>query len=427
MAQPKEFQVEMGELRKAVNFVRNGLGNSKTDLGVMLFRLAVEGQKATLFASDKEIFVRGGFPVKNPVSQADGSFAVMGAKLEKLISQVDVELVKFSYDLENIEVTAGFLTVNFETYDDTNLKAIEMALVADAASKVKESLAVPRAALEEGLVCAKSCTTSNSIRPEVTHAEIRSGRLLSSDGRKIMMLSHDSFPKELKFKVPSVVLNSAIGAVKNADTEAVLIGEGKSYYYIQSTDKFLIGVRKIERTFPDVEKMISLTEAPTDEISVDKLVLESMVKGVSLGLQTDDVKVNVDVAGEGGEAYLEISAMNALGRRSHEKASCGRKIEKAGPISFPISFKHLLDTLSVFKGDSVVDMLILQKRSILMVRDTTDDREVMTVIPFRTQAAIETEKKEADAIKAAKEAEATKAGEALPAEEPVEEEVAEIG
>lgn len=407
MSQKLEFAVEMGELRKAVNFARNGLGNSKTDLGVMLFRFTIDGKSASLFASDKEVFVRGSFPIKNPEMEK-GSFAVLGSKLEKLITQVDAEIARFSVDSENIEVNAGFLTVNFEAYDDTHLKAMELSIIEEAKGLVKGSLPIPRAALEEGMICAKSCTTVNSIRPDLTHAEIRGGRLLSSDGRKILILTHDSFHKDLTFKIPAVALNSAIGAVKNADTESLLVGEGKSYYYLQSDVKFLIGIRKIERTFPQVEAMITGAEAATDEISVDKLVLEAMIKGVALGLQSDDVKVSLDIVGAGAESYLEVSSTNALGRRSHERASCGRK--NTEPMSFPVSFKHLLDTLSVFKGDSVVDVLVMDKRSILLVRDTTDDREVMTVIPFRTQAAIEAEKKEADAAKAAREAAAAVEG-----------------
>lgn len=399
MSNKISFAVEMAQLKKCVNYTRNGLGNSKTDLGVMLFRVTVAGNSASLFASDKEVFVRGEMEIKNPDNHS-GSFAVLGNKLEKLISQVDAEMVKFDIDSENVEVTAGFLTVNFEVYDDTSLKAMELQVLAEAATLQAESKQVPRAALEEGLVCAKTCATVNSLRPELTHAELRGGRFLSSDGRKILVLTHDAFPKDLVFKCPAVAMNSAIGAVKNADVEVIAIGEGKSYYHLQAKG-YLLGIRKVERTFPAVESMITACSAPDDEISVDKLVLESMIKGVALGLQTDDVRLTVDIVGEGAEAYLEVSTTNSLGRRSHERASCGRKSKDV--MSFPVSFKHVLDTLSVFKGDSVVDMMILANRSIMLVRDTTDDREVMTVIPFRTQAAIDAERKEADEVKAAKE------------------------
>ena len=87
MSQKLEFAVEMTDLRKAVNYARNGLGNSKTDLSVMLFRLTVSGSTASLFAFDKEVFTRCVFPIKNP-DHKDGSFSILGQKLEKLISQV---------------------------------------------------------------------------------------------------------------------------------------------------------------------------------------------------------------------------------------------------------------------------------------------------------------------------------------------------
>lgn len=398
MSKKVEFAIEMSALKTIVNYVRNGLGSSKTDLGVMLFRVAVVGQGLTMFASDKEVFVLGEAAIKNP-QNTEGSFAILGNKLEKLISQVDAEIVRFSVDNENVEVNAGFLTVNFEVYDDTALRATQRLIMEEASMLLDASKGVPRSALEEGLACAKTCTTVNSLRPELTHSEIRDGRMLSSDGRKIMVLTHDGFPKDLIFKCPSVALNSVIGAVKNAVTDVLNIGEGKSYYYLQGNG-CVLGVRKIERSFPAVESMISACSEPEDEVSVDKLVLEAMIRGVALGLQTDDVRVTLDAVGSGSDAYLEVSTLNSLGRRSHERASCGRK--SVDVLSVPISFKHILDTLSVFKGDSVVDMLFLTSRSIVMIRDTTEDREVMTVIPFRTQAAIDAERKEADAASEAK-------------------------
>jgi len=115
---------------------------------------------------------------------------------------------------------------------------------------------------------------------------------------------------------------------------------------------------------------------------------------VSLGLPSDEVKVTIEVGGKKQEQYMEVSARNSLGRRSHERASCGRKAAEL--LSFPLSFKHLLDTLGVFKGDSVVDMMVMEQKSLLMVRDTTEAREVLTVIPFRTDRQIEDEKAEVE-------------------------------
>lgn len=393
-----QFGAEMMDLTQALSVVKHGLGASKTDMAVMMMRVTVNETSLNLFASDKEVFVRTTCPIKN-VGGVVGSFGVMGSRLLQLASQVNSELVNFEVDEENVEVNAGFLTVNFELYDDTGAKATETSLEAEASALMADGHELPRRALEEGLQCAKSCTTTNSLRPDLTHAEIRNGRLLSSDGRKILVLTHDGFPKEMSFKIPAVALNALMGAVKNAECEQIKLVEGKSYYFLAGTN-VLLGVRKIERVFPSVEDMITNTDTPTDEISIDKLVLESMVRGVALGLQGDDVRVTLDVGGTGMEAYVEVNAVNGLGRRSHERASCGRKA--TGTLSFPISFRHLLTTLDVFKGDSVVDMLVLTTRSILMVRDTTDEREVLTVIPFRTQQAVDQERKDADALAAAK-------------------------
>lgn len=393
------FLVEMAEMRKAVNFTRNALGNSKTDLGVMLIRVSGDGQFLRLFATDKEIYAVSAIKTVGPGST--GSFAVMGNKLEKLVSQVDAENVIFNVDKENCEVKAGFLTVNFEVYDDSQLAVVQKGLGAEAPDG-EEALAVLKGALEEALVCAKSCTTANSIRPDVNHAEFREGRLLSSDGRKIMVYVHNAVPVGMHFKVPAVALNGIIGCVKNAETESLLYKEGKSYFHLKfGTGGWSCGVRKIERTFPRVEEMILQTEAPDDEITIDKLMLESMVKGVALGLSSDEVKVNMTVAGVGTESTLQVSAVNQVGRKSYESSSCGRKGNTN--ITFPVSYKHLVDTLGVFKGDSIVDMQMLNKRSILLVRDTTDQRQVLTVIPFRTAQVEEAEKKEEEAAKKAEE------------------------
>lgn len=397
MSKKLEFSIEMAALRKAVNYVRNGLGNSKTDLSVMILRFDLKGNNCSAFATDKEVFTRVDMPVIN--NGEDGVFGVMGAKIEKLISQVDAEVVRFRVDDENVEVSAGFLVVNFEVYDESTIRVTEMSLL-DESAALESWNSLPRSSFEEGLVISKSCTTSTSIRPDVNHVEFRHGRMLCSDGRKILVLSHDSFPVAMGLKIPAAALNSMIGAVKNADTETLAIAEGKSYYYLKAKG-YLMGVRKIERDFPQVENMVASLEDSTDEVTIDKLVLEGMVKGVALGLASDDVKVQVDLVGFGTDSVLEASTLNSVGRRSYERASCGRKL--AEPLSFPISFKHLLDTLGVFKGDSVVDMMVLDNKSILLVRDTTDDRQVLTVIPFRTKDAVEQEKKEAEARQAARE------------------------
>lgn len=398
-----KFSIEMPELRKHVNFVRNGLGASKTDLPVMLFRFYVGKKKITIFAANKEIFCRTEAKITRPEGEDTPiSFAVLGNKIEKLIAQVEAEQVNFNVDNENVEISAGFLTVNFELFDGSSLKTIEKGL--EDHLKL-EGLTMERSGFEEALACAKSCTTINSIRPDVTHVELRKGRMLSSDGRKIMIYSHDGFPEEMVFKCPSSALNNTLTAVKNIESQHIQVIDGPSYYFLKGNrNEYTMGVRKIERDFPAVESQIETKAEPTDEVSIDKHVFEAMLRGVALGLPTDEVKVTVELDGKAPEAFLEVSATNNVGRKSHERASCGRKAEKA--ISFPLSFKHLLDTLAVFKGDSVVDMMIVTKLSLLMVRDSTEHREVMTIIPFRTDKQIEAEKKEREAAEEARKKEA---------------------
>lgn len=396
-----EFTVEMAELKKHVSFVRNGLGQSRTDLPVLMMRFEVTGNRATIFTSNKEVFCRTEMKIIRPESgSVDGVFAVIGAKIEKLIAQVEVEKITFKSDgNENLVAEAGFLTLNFELYDSAALKTVGEGVKEHL---TMEGLTIPKVALDEALACAKSCISVNSTKPEVNHAEMRGGRVLSSDGRKILIYQHDGIPAACNLKIPSSAMNDVLGAVKNmADVTSVQVIEGKSYYYLKGDgNKYAIGVRKVERSFPAIEGAVMAQEAATDEISIDRNVLESMVKGVALGLAYDDVRVQVEIDGTGQETYLEISSLNTVGKRSHERASAGRK--ETGQISFPISFKHILDTLGVFKGDSVVDVIVYLKKNMLVVRDLTADRSVLTLIPFRTDQAIKDERKQEEAIASSK-------------------------
>jgi len=177
-----QFNVEMTDLRKHINFVRNGLGNSKTDLPVMLLRFETKGSKSVVFAANKEMFCRTEMKIERPIEGTieDGSFAVYGHKVESLISQVDAEKVSFQADDENLQIQAGFLTVNFETFDGTTLKTVEQGV---SEHLELEGLAVEKAALEEALVCARSCATSTITssegRPNDTPRNIASKTFLS--------------------------------------------------------------------------------------------------------------------------------------------------------------------------------------------------------------------------------------------------------
>lgn len=391
MSEKIVFTADLAELKKKVNFVRNGLGASKTDLQTQLIRMDVTGHKLTMFAANKEMLCRCESKIVREEGATDGTFSVLGSKLTALTATAEAERIAFEADQENLKATAGFLTVNLTLYDGAALKQVEQG---SSEHLRAEGRAIDRAALEEALTCGKACTTTNSIRPDVNHVELRKGRMLASDGRKIMIYSNDTFDEAIALKVPATTLNDTITATKNVEAEKMTLHEGASYYFAKANlNEYSFGVRKTERSFPDVESMIARAAAPDDEVAVDKHVLTGALQGVALGLESEEVKVTIDVDGQGNDAFLEVSALNNLGRRSFERSSCGRT--GTGPRSFPVSYKHMLDTLSVFKGDSVVDIGIMAKLSLLTIRDTNNVRQVLTLIPFRTEAAISAEKQEA--------------------------------
>lgn len=392
------FSVPFDDLKQRVNFVRNGLGSSKTDLPVMLVRMNLIGSKLTMFASNKEIFCRTSIKVESSEDGSDGSFSVLGQKLVNLLSTAEAETAHFKIDDENMEVSVGFLTVNLTLYDGAPLKQVENGVDEHLSL---EGLPIDRSSFEEALICGKSCTSASSIRPDVTHVELRNGILLSSDGRKIMMYENPGFDKSLTFKCPASTISGVITGVKNISAESIQIAENDGYFFLKAgMNDFSMGIRKVERVFPAIEGTVNVEGKVQDEISVDKNVLEAALRGVALGLEADDVKVTVEAEGTGTDAVMEVSCKNSLGRKSFERLSIGRTGES--PSSFPVSYKHLLDTTSIFKGDSVVDLYVAKELNLLKVVDQTDVRTVTTIIPFRTDAQIEAEKKEAAEKEAAK-------------------------
>lgn len=406
------FNTDLPQLKAAINFVRNGLGSSKTDTHVMLIRGTVAGAKLTLFAANKEMFGRAEVKITREGDEAEtGFFAVMGDKLVALVNSLETEKIYFEADSEAVKVSAGFLVVSLVQYDGSSLRQAEVA-VAEHLSKEGDLL--QREMLVEALGCAKACSTTNSIRPDVTHIEFRNGKMLSSDGRKILIYA-PVMPKEAdkmpglgrttELKVPAAILNPVLSAVKNISSERVQVATGASYYYIKSgLNEFSLGVRRVERSFPDVEGQLKILGPPADDVSVDRNVLSNMLTSVALGLDSDEVRVQVDVEGQKPSTVIEISAKNSLGRRSHERTSCGRQSTDGAPISFPISFKHLLDMMPVFKGDTVVDLLVYPKMNLVVVHDHTPARDVNTIIPFRTEQVIAEEEREAKEAADAKKA-----------------------
>jgi 5-hydroxyisourate hydrolase-like protein (transthyretin family) len=156
----------------------------------------------------------------------------------------------------------------------------------------------------------------------------------------------------------------------------------------------MLAIRKTERTFPAIEANFEGLPDPTDTISLDVNVLEAMTKGVAIGLPSDEVRVTMTASGAGQNAQLEISTTNALGRRSHEHTQCGRVTN--GEISWPVSFKHLIDCTQALKNaDDVITMQVMQDRSFLIFAEDSKERTIRTFVPFRTDQAIEQERAEA--------------------------------
>jgi hypothetical protein len=385
------FTADVAELRKKVAFVKQALGSAKTDLQAQLIRCELVGQQLSLFVANKEMWCRCLTWVdRGDGGESGGSFSVYGDKFIALLATTEAERISFEVDQENLKASTGLLTVNLTLYDGASNHQIERGFLSFIQM---EGIPLPTEALEEALICSKSCTSSTSIRPDVNHIELRGGKLFSSDGRKIMLYKSGALDSAINLKVPSISLQSYISAVKQITPELCSMRESTAYYILTANlGEYALGIRKTERVFPDVEGMMARALGAEDEVSVDKHALSGALSGVALGLESDEVKVTVDVTGTSSEGMLEISALNSLGRRSFECVPSGRK--STGHISFPVSYKHLLDTLSVFKGDGTVDMGINTALSFLTVLDKNALREVLTLIPFRTEAAVSAEKQE---------------------------------
>lgn len=401
MDDKSRFVVEMEDLKRHVGFQKQAV--TKMDLGTSLVRFELKSGSAELFSSDREIALWSELKFLGELEGPTRSFAIQSSKLEKLVSQVEAETAAFIVDDEGVEIQVGLLTVSLEILDASVLGAIKKGVEKDLRGEGKP---LTKELLEEALVCAKACSTDQAVKPDITHVELRAGRVLFSDGRKIMMYEAP-FDPTASLKVPSTSLAATAQALKQTTAEQVVLGESEAFYFLRSTGKklgrvqFTVGVRKTEKSFPKIESQLeSLGNGSySDKIAVDKFAFESMVRGVSVGLKDDEVRVDVTISGEGTTATMEVAALNSINRKSFERASCGRQANSN--LAFPISFKHLLDTLSVFKGDSVVDLGVAFDKNLLVILDVTPTRKVTTVIPFRTKAAVEEEKRAADEKKKA--------------------------
>lgn len=388
------FSVGTAELRSAVQLVRNGLGQTKTDLSVMLVLIQVDENGLTMFATDKELFVRVTIPVLDFEGNQPVSVCILGQKIVTLCNHIASEVVFFSPTQDSLEVRAGYLTLFLDSYDKNNVVALK-TVADDEPEQVQEWVSVLSDAILESLQVARTCAAISSPRPEITHTEFKTRQVFSSDGRKVMMVNHTEL-SGLALKVPNTSLNSLVGVLKGLPPDSVLeTGRGKSFYVLR-TDTVLFGVRLVDRNFPSFQFDL---ESPDDIITVDKKVLEEQIAGVSLGLAQDEVRVLLTfMNGADGSGILEVSAIAASGRKSFERVPCGRKSKDT--IEFPVSTRHLRSTLAVFSGDSVVDLKVFLPLSILAVVDKNQTREIITLIPARTK---DVEQKERAEKKAGKE------------------------
>jgi hypothetical protein len=233
----------------------------------------------------------------------------------------------------------------------------------------------------------------------VNHNEFRDRRFLASDGSKVMIYEPTDAPKDVTLRIANTILNHVLGAVKSMDAESVSLAESVAYYYIYCDGKYCLGLPTTEKPFPHCEKTVfdMRDGGSDDDIVIDLALLKNMVQEVAIGLDADQVSVDFIVTGAVTEsektAEVTIRSENHLHRESVNHGRCGRRGTEE--IRFPISFLHLLKTLSVFVGDQNVDIAILEsKHKTVLIKDETTSRIVYTTIPIRTPRMKEAERDE---------------------------------
>jgi len=374
-----KFSVDMTLLRSAVKQLKPAMGTAKSDLVVLLTMFEVENDILRLFVTDKEMFAITEISLLS--SQVNGRFSMLSSKLLGLVSEVKTEIVNFSVDEENVCVEAGFLNVNFDSYDSDKLQVLRDQLLSDGHA-MKASL--DRAQVVGALLCSKTCATATDLRPELGHLEVRNGKILSSDGSKIMVVTAQNlFDEGLVFKIPTTSLNAVVDILKHCQSPVVDLYEGNSYYRLEAAPT-IVGVRRVERSFYAVEDVLEklVEDTNCDNVVVDSEVFRTMLRGVALGLSSDDSRITIDLYDEETGSILEVSSYSRNRRRSFERTTCGRSVSH--PITFPVSYKHLVTSLTAFEGDSVVDLRVFPGWKFLVLEDNIPDRQVQTIIPFRT-------------------------------------------
>jgi hypothetical protein len=389
-----KFSVDLNDLRKATRFASNALG-SKGDFASQMFLFGVESQEVTIFSANQELFALARIPATGVSGLEEGhTFEVLGEKIGSLTRISGAEKIAFAVDSESAEIHAGYLKLNLPA--DYGLKALMQILEGAQASKPKKSGQMPTSMLLEALECAKACTgMALTTMSKVNHTEFRDGRFLASDGSKVMIYEPTDAPKDVTVRIANTILGHVASAVKAMDAETVTLAEAESYYYIYCGSKYCLGVRTLEKPFNHCEKTIfdMRDGGSDDDIVIDLGLLQNMIQEVSIGLDANQVKVDFIVSGADNTAEVTIRSENRQHRESVNHGRCGR--QGTEEICLPISFVHLLNTLSVYEGDQNVDIAILQsKHSTIMIKDKTPTRVVYTTIPLRTPRMGEAERAE---------------------------------
>lgn len=213
-----KVSVDMQILKRAVSEIKPAMGQAKNDLTVLLTFFEVKDNRVHLFVTDKEMFACTHFEALT--SEGEGNFSMLSAKLLKLVSEVDIETLSFDVDVENICVEAGYLTVNFDNFD-SKMMNLRDQLLSDCTTQSED---VERLAFLNALMCNKTCIPQNDLRPDMGHVEIRGGRILSSDGSKVMVTECESlFSDTFSLKIPSTSVVGVVEVLKAADQATAII------------------------------------------------------------------------------------------------------------------------------------------------------------------------------------------------------------
>jgi hypothetical protein len=386
-----EFSVDSDVFKSHIDFVKSGLGVSDTNIANLLVLMRLEGTTLHFFTSNNDMFCITSTEVSLKGScEGVKNFSILGSKLTSLVQVTDTESITFTVEEGVVGIKVGLFQISLIQLDSKVISSLlDMYIRYEDCSDYFE---VDSSILRESVLCASSCTTVKSVRSELMHVQLRRGKVISTDGRRVMIYdAPNAFPKDKGFKIPSSCITQSVICMKHIPSSIIKVSEESSHFVFSGNNVgFIFGVRKVDSDIPDIENQVCNVEvSPEDEISIDAASLDNAVKSTSIGIDTDSEVIRFEVHGEDRKAYIEISALNSLQKRSYKKASVSRGGSKS--ISFPISYKHLLETLKTSTKGGIIDIEVRTPGNYLVVKDETDVRIVYTLIPFRTSNELQEE------------------------------------